>query len=66
MIPSVRQDVDTQVTKAQKNIRHEMFELFNGKGNENDLSFITRLPCDGLERQEIVNLVGEYLKLGKW
>jgi len=61
-IPAVRRKVDEEMKKTQENMSEEMGSLF--QGNKGEAHFITKIPCEGLEIDDILTKVTEYLELG--
>lgn len=58
----MRRQIAKEISKTKEEIEAGMADLF--RGDKQEISFITKIPCDGLDRQDIINMVAEYLELG--
>jgi hypothetical protein len=59
----VKNKIAEEMRKTELSMTEEMGDLFRGKNAE--CNFITKIPCEGLNTEDILCKVADYLELGE-
>lgn len=66
-IPVVKRKIDEEIGKTDLALQKDINDLFRVKNSDSDVDihYITKLPCNGLTDEDILQKLTEYMDLGK-
>jgi hypothetical protein len=62
-LPPIKRHVENEIQKARTTLNNDVAELYKGKNGK--CIFITKLPKKGYSSVTVLEMVAQYLKLGK-
>lgn len=63
-IPAVKRKIDEEIKKAEKVMKHDIKGLYTGENQQ--CVFVTDLPKTGLNTEDLLSRINEYLELGRF